>query len=217
MCNVSIRNVLWIFILGIFVSCSSPTQNKENTLVIFHAGSLAVPFSKIIQEFKKENPGIEVYAESSGSLAAARKITDLNKPCDVLAVADYLVIDHLMIPTYADSNFYFASNEMVIGFQEKSKYANEIDVLNWPDILLKEDVKMGRSDPDADPCGYRSLFVFDLTESYYQKPGIANQLKEKKETIIRPKEVDLLALIETGNLDYILIYKSVAIQHKLRY
>ena len=34
---------------------------------------------------------------------------------------------------------------------------------------------------------------------------------------IRPKEVDLLALLETGNIDYIFIYRSVALQHNLKY
>ena len=38
--------------------------------------------------------------------------------------------------------------------------------------------------------------------------------KDKK--YIRPKEVDLLALLEVGELDYIFIYRSVAVQHKLR-
>ena len=34
---------------------------------------------------------------------------------------------------------------------------------------------------------------------------------------MRPKETDLLALLESGNVDYIFLYRSVAEQHKLKY
>ena len=34
---------------------------------------------------------------------------------------------------------------------------------------------------------------------------------------MRPKEVDLLALLETQSVDYIFLYKSVSIQHKLKF
>ena len=34
---------------------------------------------------------------------------------------------------------------------------------------------------------------------------------------MRPKETDLLSLLETGNVDYIFIYRSVAEQHMLKY
>ncbi|MBC7337433.1 MAG: extracellular solute-binding protein, partial [Clostridia bacterium] len=38
-----------------------------------------------------------------------------------------------------------------------------------------------------------------------------------KRVIIRPKEVDLTALVESGALDYFFIYKSVAKQHGLKF
>ena len=39
----------------------------------------------------------------------------------------------------------------------------------------------------------------------------------KNKDYIRPKEVDLVALIESNAIDYMFQYKSVAIQHKLKY
>src|SRR5208283_7431 len=40
---------------------------------------------------------------------------------------------------------------------------------------------------------------------------------EKDQNYIRPKEVDLIALLESGSIDYIFLYRSVAIQHDLKY
>lgn len=212
----TIKALLILLSFLVVFSCGNH-KNQQTQITIFHAGSLSVPFKNVIADFKKENPGVEVFAESSGSLDAARKITDLNKDCDILAVADYLVIDNLIIPEFASWNFVFASNEMIIAYTEKSRYSTEINSENWQEILLKDDVYIGRSEPDADPCGYRAVFVFQLAEKFLKSENLAEKLLSKQNTVIRPKEVDLLSLLETGNIDYLMIYKSVALQHNLKF
>jgi molybdate/tungstate transport system substrate-binding protein len=85
------------------------------------------------------------------------------------------------------------------------------------EILQRKDVIYSRSDPDSDPCGYRTLFTFLLAEKYYKKPGLAEKMSSKDKEYIRPKEVDLVALLESNVIDYMFQYKSVAIQHGLKY
>ena len=184
-------------------------------MVVFHAGSLSVPFRQLAKMFQQQNPNIKVKMESAGSRACARKLTELNKTCDILASADYKVINNLLIPEYADFNIHFAHNEMAIAYTEKSKYAETINTNNWHEIFLKDDVKIGRSDPDSDPCGYRSLMTMQLAEKYYKHKNLYSKLKAK-DRYIRPKETDLLALLEIGEIDYIFIYRSVAAQHDLK-
>ncbi|MCD4834838.1 MAG: tungstate ABC transporter substrate-binding protein WtpA [Bacteroidales bacterium] len=200
----------------ILVSCT--TKNKENNkLIIFHAGSLSVPFKQMKDEFQKENPNIKILLESAGSVKCARKITDLNKDCDIMASADYTIIDELLIPDYTNWNIKFASNEMAIVYHDASKYSNEINAQNWHEILLREDVFFGRSDPNSDPCGYRAILTSQLAEQYYNQAGFANKIIAKNQEYIRPKEVDLLALLESNTIDYIFLYRSVAQQHELKY
>jgi len=200
-----------------FSGCHNNNSSKAKQVIIFHAGSLSVPFKQLADEFEKKNPGVKILREPAGSLVCARKITELKKPCDIIASADYFVINELLIPEYAAWSIRFATNEIVIAFQEKSKYANEINQTNWMDILLRDDVLYSRSDPDNDPCGYRTVLTFLLAEKYYNKPGLANMLASKNKDFIRPKEVDLVALIESNAADYMFQYKSVAIQHNLKY
>jgi len=197
-------------------------------IVVFHAGSLSVPFSQIEKAFEKKYPSFDVIREAAGSRACARKITDLHKKADVMASADYKVIDNLLMPKYAKFNALFATNEMVIAFTPHSKYANEINSNNWTDILLKPGVKVGHSNPNLDPCGYRSVIVAKLAGIYYNKPDFYNKLlgygdfytnkeENRNNVIVRPKETDLLGLLEAGAFDYLFIYKSVAKQHGLKY
>ncbi len=192
-------------------------NTKPGEIIIFHAGSLSVPFKQLATEYEKINPGAKVLLEPAGSLVCARKITELKKPCDIIASADYFVINKLLIPDYTKWSIRFATNEIVIAFQEKSKYASEINASNWADILLKDGVTFSRSDPDSDPCGYRTLLTFKLAEKFYNRPGLADKLSSKNMDFIRPKEVDLVALVEANAVDYMFQYKSVAIQHNLKY
>ncbi len=200
----------------------------KEKVVVFHAGSLSVPFSEMEKAFEAKYPQFDVVREAAGSRACARKITDIHKPADVMASAAYKVIDNLLIPDYAKFNIHFVTNEMAIAFTPHSKYANEINSNNWVDIFLRDGVKIGHSNPNLDPCGYRSILVTKLAEIYYKKPGFYEKLlgygesysnaeENKSKVIVRPKETDLLGLLEAGAYDYLYIYKSVAEQHGLKY
>ena len=208
---------LFSLLLFVFFSCSDKAEKSGgNEVVIFSAGSLAVPLSKMAKQFEKENPGIKVKIEFSGSRSAARKISELQKTCDIIASADYTVIENLLMPEYVEWIIPFASNEMALAYRLQSAYANEINTDNWLQILQRENVHFGRSEPDSDPCGYRTVLTLKLAEKYYHRKGIAEQLLQKDKAFIRPKETDLLALLESGSIDYIFIYKSIIKQHHLK-
>lgn len=218
------KSLYLLFITFLLLSCNNTgttTSKNESVisgdLIIFHAGSLSVPFQKIARAFEQENPGIRVLLEPAGSVDCARKITDLHKPCDLMASSDYKVIRKFLIPEYTSWYLPFAGNEMVIAFTEKSKYRDIISQNNWPEILLKDDVYFGRSDQDADPCGYRTVMLMQLAGAYYNDGSLSDKLSSKDLKYIRPKEVDLLSMLELHETDYIFIYRSVAIQHALKY
>jgi molybdate/tungstate transport system substrate-binding protein len=211
-----LRTLFLLLVLPIAFAIQAQSK-LSGELIIFHAGSLSVPMKEIAAEFNKVYPDVKVLLEPAGSVECARKITDLNKPCDIMASSDYTVIDKMLVPGYADWNIRFASNEMCIVYTEKARYRESINAKNWYEILLKPDVAFGRADPNADPCGYRSVMTMQLAGKFYKKPGLAAQLSAKDLNYIRPKEVDLLALIESNSIDYIFLYRSVAVQHKLKF
>lgn len=223
------RKIAFLIMAALFIcSCNSrkavtDSDGINGNLVIFHAGSLAMPFKAIADSFMRINPGVKVLNEASGSIDAARKITELNRECDIMASADYAIIDNILIPKYASENIRFAANEMALVYTSKSRYSGEIDTTNWIDILAKDGVFTGRSDPDADPCGYRTILTLKLAEIYYGQAGrhdliaLTEKILARSARFIRPKEVDLLALLETGAVDYIFLYKSVAVQHNLEF
>ena len=209
------------FLLAIFsiffVSCKKQIEREK--IYVFHAGSLSLPFKIMEEEFEKTHPEYNVIREGSGSRKAARKISDLHRRCEIMASADYSVIDKLLIEqNFADWNVRFATNEMAIAYTTDSKFANEINSDNWYKILLRNGVEYGHSDPNADPCGYRTLLVWQLAEKYYKQKGLYELLQKNcPKKNIRSAEVDLIALLEAGELDYLFIYRSVAWQHRMKF
>jgi len=203
-----------LFFIGCNLSSNKPEKEK---LIIFHAGSLAIPMKQISAKFMEIHPEIEILREAGGSRTCARKISDLHKDCDLMISADYKVIDNLLIPNYASWSLPFASNEMVLVVDKNFQKERNMDSENWHQILLEDDCKFGRADPNADPCGYRTVMLFQLSGILKNEPNLSENLTKKDRNMIRPKAVDLLALLEAKVVDCIFEYRSVAEQHKLNY
>ena len=192
--------------------------HPSGQLVIYHAGSLSVPFAQIEKEFENRYPGIDVVRKSGGSTKMARLISERGERADIMGSADFKVIDKNLIPAHAAWNIRFATNQLVLCYTDKSRYAGEISAENWYRILGRRGVQWGHSDPNLDPCGYRSLMVLQLAEIHYGHKGLAAELiANRPQENVRRKAVELVAMLKRGELDYGWEYLSVAVQHDLKY
>ncbi len=198
---------------------AAPGQTElEGEVVIFHAGSLTVPVDHLTKAFQQLHPHVTFQTEAAGSRTTARKVSELGRPADVVMSADYTVIDNLLLPDFSAWNVRFARNTMVIAYTDTSRFADEINADNWHEVLVRDGVIYGHSEPNADPCGYRTLLVWQLAERHYDEPGLYAKLDEHcPEEHVRPKETDLIALLQSGDMDYAFSYRSIAVQHGLEF
>lgn len=190
----------------------------SGTITIFHAGSLTVPVKEMVDTFTAVHPDVTFETEASGSVECARKVSELDRPADVVMSADYTVIDRLLIPDWADWNVLFAKNDMVIAYTDQSKFADEITADNWYEVLTRDGVIYGHAEPTVDPCGYRTLMVWQLAEKHYDEAGLYDKLEQScPPEHVRPKSVELIILLQSGDMDYAFEYRSVAVQHGLNF
>jgi molybdate/tungstate transport system substrate-binding protein len=210
-----LKQFLLFFLICIFLICTLSCLKKEKKeLLVLHAGSLSVPFKQMADAFMKEHPDVKVINEAHGSRVCARQITELGSKADVMGSADSAVIRTLLIPDYADYCIDFTTNEMVIMYEKGREFTPPLTMDNWYELLISGNYQYSHSEPNADPCGYRARLCWQLAEKYYKVPGLYEKLIANcPEKNIRSKEVDLLALLEAGELDMIFIYRSVAQQH----
>jgi molybdate/tungstate transport system substrate-binding protein len=144
---------------------------------------------------------------------------------------------------YASWYIRFAGNRLALAYISRSKFADQVEAANWYEVIARPGVRLGIADPRFDASGYRALMALELAESYYRKTGLLDAVikdqfqypvavfqeddyteitvPEILETVngsrvvIRGASVELLALLESGDLDYAFEYESVIRQHGL--
>ncbi len=67
------KKILLSAVLATAMAATSAMAKEK--IIVFHAGSLSVPFSQIEKAFETKYPQYDVQREASGSRAAARKIS----------------------------------------------------------------------------------------------------------------------------------------------
>ena len=144
---------------------------------------------------------------------------------------------------YADWFIRFAGNKLALAYTPGSLYAQELTSENWPEILSRADVRYGLPDPRFDAAGYRAMMAFALHENSIQRYDLFKimykdqfsfpvtifreddltiiripeilETKSDSHVLIRGASVFLIALLESGDLDYAFEYESVVKQHEL--
>jgi molybdate/tungstate transport system substrate-binding protein len=214
-----------VFALAIVCATAAPAvaaAAEPVELTLLGAGTLAGPFKEVAAAFEAKNPDVVLRSQFGGSVMMARHITDLHQQADVLAVADYTVIPkYLMAPgqtSYASWYAGFAQNAITFVYTPDSNYAKDVNADNWLDYLTRPNVQIGRSNPDTDPSGYQTLQMLALAERHYNRPGAAAQvLANAPQSNMRDTETDLVAALQSGQIDYLAIYRSDALQRHLQF
>jgi molybdate/tungstate transport system substrate-binding protein len=197
---------------------SPAASGAHGTLTVFGAGTLSAPFTAEIAAFKKANPAVSVHSMFGASGDMVKAITQLHQPADVLGVADYSLIPKLMFTASATWYLGFVSNQITFAYTSHSKGASGLTSSNWYKVLAQPGVHIGRSNPAADPSGYQTLQMLQLANGYYHDPGLsASVLKNSPDSSVAETETSLLAALQSGQIDYLAIYKSTAQEEHLKY
>jgi len=152
--------------------------------------------------------------EAYGSAAGARLVADGGKDPDIVSLADVALFDALLSTDWLAE---FATNAMVVAYTPDTPAGRRLAGSRdpWYEVLLDEDSSLGRTDPDLDPLGYRTLFSLDLATDYY---GTDRDLREAVPAPDqRYPETQLLSQFETGAIDAAVVYRNMAAERGYDY
>jgi molybdate/tungstate transport system substrate-binding protein len=201
----------------LLTGCAGKEHSSVDRIVVFNAGSLSIPIRAALDSFAAHEQ-VTIAQENAGSLETARKLTELGQIPDVIALADYKVFPQYLMPEQVEWYLDFARNRMVLAYTTKSRFADEITSANWWQIVQRPGVQVGRSDPNLDPNGYRTLLTMRLAEKHYGVAALYDSLlAHSPERNVRPKEVDLVGLVQAGEMDYVWSYESLATAAGLKF
>jgi molybdate/tungstate transport system substrate-binding protein len=207
---------LWPITLALLAACGSRREEPREPITVFAAASLARPLKALSDSFTQRS-NVGVLSELGGSLEQSRKITDLGRFPDVLMLVDDDVVAAL-VPTHLEWYVRFATNRVVIAYAPRSRYADSITSENWWRVLVRPDVRIGRADSSTAPAGRHALALISRVDTYYKRRDLGDSILARSPLrFMRPNATELAALLETGEVDYILEYESVARQYGFRF
>ena len=194
-------------------SDGSAEPELADSMNIFHAGSLAPPFSAGEPEFEDEF-GVDVNREAQGSVASTQKITQQGRSADVLGTSDFRLIRNRVLPEFGGWYAIFTTNSMSIQYREDSPGADDISKDNWWEVLSRDGITVGHSDPAVDPGGYRAVMMLQLGAEEFNGERLYDESTldalTNNTTVPTGTETNLEGQLESGELDYVLYYQSIS-------
>jgi molybdate/tungstate transport system substrate-binding protein len=165
---------------------------------------------------RKELPeGIRLEVEARGSAAVARMVAEGQRDPDVVTLADAALFDGpLDPPWYAE----FATNALVLAYHpdtEGGRALHDAGPDRWYEPIRRGTVRVGRTDPDEDPLGYRTLMMLELASRYYDLDDNLRETIPTREQVY--PETGLISQFETGSIDAAFAYRNMAAERNYAY
>lgn len=186
------------------LSIAEPAQDGGGQLTpveVAYAGSMAAVMEGPMTEAAL-GLGIEFHGRAQGSTALAHLIAGGSLNPDVfvsITASPMRIVGHAGL---AESPVAFASTAMAIAYSPRSRFAEQFQRLPWWQVLDQPGVRFGRSDPRADPQGRNIVYVCELAEEYYQRPGLRARILGPD---LNPNQIfteaSLPARVQSGQLD----------------
>ena len=148
--------------------------------------------------------------EARGSVELARQVAAGQKEPDIVAVADETLFSS---PLSALWHATFATNAVVLAYNPETDGGERLAAAapeEWYQPLVDGDVTVGRTDPDLDPLGYRTLFALDLATDHYGTDADLRDVVPSRDQ--RFPETQLISQLETGSVDAAFVYRNMAVE-----
>lgn len=198
--------------------------SSRGSLEIAHAGSLSGLLKDDLAPRFEELTGWACVGRAGGSRELARQLAEGSASADVFLSADTEVVEtELMDEGRANAAAMyvgFATNALVIVYSEGGRHAREIERVRAGEAtlaeLLRQGLRLGRSDPERDPKGYRTIFAMQLLEAHLGEPGLAESVLGEAQNPEQLFEANEIApMVGRGELDLGFAYRSQAAEEGL--
>lgn len=194
-------------------------RTAPDRVELLYAASLTALVEDDLAPRAGEALGLRVLAEPEGSVAAAHRIRDGVRRPDLYITADPGTVP-LLGPFDPGWSIVFARGELVLGYAPSSRFAAALDsarlgTLPWFAPLLRPGFRLGRTDPDLDPKGYRVLWALEGAAA--SEPGARETLlAHLSDSASVFPETGLAVRVEAGQLDAGAFYLAEALARDLR-
>lgn len=196
---------------------ASPQPSSAPAVVnVLYAGSLVTPMEGPIAEALRAD-GVQFAGEPGGSKKLANLIASGVRSPDVFISADPTIVTGLGASVASSTTF--ARTSLGIAWSAKSRYRDLLESVAAGRVPLLEalstpGLKIGRTDPLLDPKGVFTVTALkDIAGAEVERKILGD---DENPNQIFPEE-DLLARVETGEIDVGFFYRTEAVARKYPY
>jgi molybdate/tungstate transport system substrate-binding protein len=186
-------------------------SDQSTPIEILAAGSL----QHALETGLESAVDVPVEIETHGSAIVARMVAEGQRDPDIVTVADTALFERPLSPPWYSV---FASNAVVLAYNPETEGGRRLEEAGndqWYEPLVDGDVRLGRTDPDQDPLGYRTLFALELASRYYEDASNLREMILRREQIY--PETALVSQFETGAVDAAITYRNMAVERDYEY
>jgi molybdate/tungstate transport system substrate-binding protein len=189
---------------------SAAAATPSGVVSVLYAGSLVTPMEGPVKSALRD-AGIDFQGEPGGSKALANLIAAGIRSPDAFIYVDPHLIETL--PNRAASTTAFATTRLGVAWSPHSRYAALFDRVTHGDLSLEQaletpDLHIGRTDPQLDPKGHYTLTAMVAWLGQARERQLLGE--DGNPAQIFPEQ-DLLARVDTGQVDVGFFYRTEAI------
>lgn len=214
---------------------SSNTTSSTLPLILYSADAYTAEATTLENAFTSSSGIQMVPPKSGGSLTLGQEIAQGDPVSVFLSVAESAVSSSVLNTTFSGWAISFEADEMAITYSNSTlQNSAETAVINsyqtalaanttlaWFDFfsnMTAGAVKVGISNPNADPAGFRAWLVLEAAGYLYDNNNsnyFVNRMLNNHGNITGASAADLVSPLEEGNIQFLFIYKSAGIAQKL--
>lgn len=239
--KIAISKLVLAVILIVLVFLASAgayflTRPAGGSLIIYSADAYVSEVSYLSQGFSNQS-GIQTSPpKGGGTFSLAQQIAGGNPVSVFVSVSRSAVTSSYLKGEAPGWAVAFASDQMALAYSNASASNPKAQELirayeaaassnsssEWFDFysnLTSGSVKVGMSNPAADPAGLRGWLVLEAAGTVYaqNKSYFASRMLQNLGNTTGASAADLVAPLESGEIQFLFIYRSAAVSHGLEY
>ena len=218
-------------------SASSSIVSTSSPLILYSADAYVAETASLATGFTIKTGISTVPPKGGGSLTLAREIAQGNPVSVFVSVSKSAVSSTYLNSTAPGWAIGFAGDQMSIAYSNATRQnpasekvitafqtASETNTTGaWSAFysnLTSGSVKVGISDPNADPAGFRGWLVLEAAGFVYaggNQSHFTTRILQNKGNITGASAADLVAPLQAGQIQFLFIYRSAAVAQNLNY
>ncbi|PXW15448.1 extracellular solute-binding protein [Paraburkholderia caballeronis] len=207
-----IRKLLASVVVVAGVMGAGVASADETDVNVLYAGSLVNLMERSVGPAFEKETGLHFKGYAAGSNKIANEIKGGLRRGDVFISASPKVNTTLMgeangnrVTWYVN----FAESPLLIGYNPKSRFANDFRTKQWDQVLREPGLRIGRTDPKLDPKGAFTVELMTKAAEQYHQPDLVEKTLGAPENPaqVLPEET-LVGRLQSGQLDAGFFYST---------